>query len=120
RERITAAWPRDVRVITRVLRVRPQVAANDAEPNGAEVERQTRRPALGQRPVHRELAEAEIRSVLHEVVVRIEVVVERAVVRRRLLAGRVRTSRSARLPIRGTGRRRLGALVEHLVAQLVE
>src|SRR4051794_3971875 len=107
RERIATTRTGDVGVVARVLRVRPQVAADDAEANGVEVERQPRRPVLRQAPVDGELAEADEGSALYEVIVRIEVVVERAVVRRRLLARRVRAGRIRRLPVGGAARRRL-------------
>src|SRR3954447_19480648 len=112
RERIAATRTGDVRVVPRVVRVRPQVTADDAEANGVEVERQPRRPALRQAPVDREFAEAHERAALHEVIVRIEVVVERAVVRRRLLAGRVRTGGGRGLPVSSAGGCWFGALIE--------
>src|SRR3989337_2645002 len=104
RKRVAATRARDVRIVAAVLRARPQFRADDAEPRRGEV-RQAERPdeRRWKLPVHGQLAKPDERPVLDEVLIRVEVVVERLVVTHRLPLGR-----------------RLARLVVDCIALLVE
>src|SRR3990172_4088980 len=70
RKRVAATRARDVRIVAAVLRARPQVSADDAEPRRGEV-RQAERPDERRRklPVHGQLAKPDERPVLDEVLI---------------------------------------------------
>src|SRR5205823_2749369 len=118
---VAATRPRHVRIVAGVISAGPQVTADDAEPCATYATRRAGEPLLRQGPVDRQLAQADVRAILHEVVVCVEVVVERAVVGGRLLARGVWARGIRRLPVR-RARARDGfvALVDGWIAELIE
>src|SRR6266480_844874 len=68
-EWIAATRARHVWIVAAVLGVRPQVATDEAQSGAVEATRCARHPMLRNRPVHGELTQPQIGTLLHEVFV---------------------------------------------------